>query len=1031
VDQNTTIALKQTTTEVLVEFFQDDATPTAPGAQCCGAAYFITRFPKKFRVTTAHLNAAVEGTEFMVTMSREGTELAVLEGVVLSQTTATREERPVTAGNKLVAGQGAAAAFSTLIKPTDAVQWVLHYPPLSDAKTVTDLPTEERCHALPSPSSQDCLTGRAELLLRLGQIEEALRNIDSVLALDSGNGDANALRAIIQITKNDKSAAAESAMAATAAAPDNYRAWLAQSYSEQASFELDQALGSARKAQALQANSSLANTRVAELLLSLGRTADAEVSARAAVDGNPAESGAHTMLGFIHLAQIDIKQAHADFQAAIERDSFSPLPRLGLGLAMIRGGKLVEGREQLEIAVVLDPSNSLLRSYVGKAYYEENTKERNALGAAQFDLAKQFDPRDPTPWFYDAILQQTENRPVEALHGLQTSIEKNDSRVVYRSRLLVDDDAAARTASAAAIYGNLGFEKLVILESTKAISQSAGNNSAHRLLAIAYADLPRHDVARVSEALQAQIRQPVSNAPVPPLLSAGNLAILRDTGPSQLGANEFNQLFNRDGVRFEFDGIAGGRDTLGEQLLVSALADDVSATFSQLHYETEGFTSNDAAQKDIYDLFLQKQIAWNSSIQLDLKRTEFEIEETFFRFDPDNQLPVNISEEGDSFRLSGHQGTGADNDWIWSAIYENRYRLVQFLPDEISITDTDGDAFAGEIQHTNAWGAFRTVSGAGYIDDERDFQIEQVIVRSSAGNAYVYGQWRSPDDHLSIHAGLAADWYRRKHSDRANSVTRERVSPKFGLVWSPRIGSTIRLAAFSSIRRPFVGNQTIEPTQLAGFNQFFSGFEQLYGDVEGTISRRAGIAFDQTLSRNVYAGIEVAKRKLDVPSINLARDFGWRESTGFAYLYKTFPSFATEGAFAGWSAVAALEGEYEDIDRPQILTGSEGIMDLETVRVPISLRFFNDHSLSLRLRTTYVKQSGTFSVDVGFQTVEKEDSAWISEAAIDYRLPRRRGVITVGVTNITDDFIDLVETDPFNPRVATRRFAFLKLRLSM
>ena len=48
---------------------------------------------------------------------------------------------------------------------------------------------------------------------------------------------------------------------------------------------------------------------------------------------------------------------------------------------MIRDGNLVEGREQLEIAVALDPTNSLLRSYVGKAYYEEKTKERDALAA--------------------------------------------------------------------------------------------------------------------------------------------------------------------------------------------------------------------------------------------------------------------------------------------------------------------------------------------------------------------------------------------------------------------------------------------------------------------------------------------------------------------------------------------------------------------------------------------------------------------------------------------------------------------------
>ena len=53
---------------------------------------------------------------------------------------------------------------------------------------------------------------------------------------------------------------------------------------------------------------------------------------------------------------------------------------------MIRDGELVAGREQIEIAVALDPSNSLLRSYVGKAYYEENTRQRDELAAAQLRL---------------------------------------------------------------------------------------------------------------------------------------------------------------------------------------------------------------------------------------------------------------------------------------------------------------------------------------------------------------------------------------------------------------------------------------------------------------------------------------------------------------------------------------------------------------------------------------------------------------------------------------------------------------------
>ena len=136
------------------------------------------------------------------------------------------------------------------------------------------------------------------------------------------------------------------------------------------------------------------------------------------------------MLGFAALAEINTTRAAEAFRRAIQLDQANPMPRFGLGLATIRDGRLREGRADIESAVLLDPNNSLLRSYLGKAYFEERTtnplkyfrelvenfpNQENRLAAEQYALAKQLDPNDPTPWFYDAIRKQSENRPVEAL----------------------------------------------------------------------------------------------------------------------------------------------------------------------------------------------------------------------------------------------------------------------------------------------------------------------------------------------------------------------------------------------------------------------------------------------------------------------------------------------------------------------------------------------------------------------------------------------------------------------------------------
>ena len=1004
-DQNTTLTLQHSTDEISVEFSTDAVSRVTCSEQTCGAGYFITRFPKKFKVKTPHMNAAVEGTEFMVKLSSDATTLTVLEGKVSSEAVATQNRQLVAAGQSIRSGAGGAGEITAVVKPLDAVSWALHYPRLSDSGT----------------------TARAEELLARGSVDEALVEIERLISANPSDANPLALRAVIQIAKNDKEGAIEAAGRAIAADAGDYRGWLAISYVEQADFRLESALRSAKKAQSLQADSALAHARVAELELSLGDTRRAEVAAKAAVASNPTESHAHTILGFVHLSQFRTDAARDDFTTAIERDSFRALPRLGLGLAMIRQGNLTKGREQLEIAVALDPASSLIRSYVGKAYYEENTAERDGLAATQFQLAKQFDPQDPTSWYYDAFLNQSQNRPVDALHALQTSIGKNKNRAVYRSRLLIDADAAARTASVAAIYSNLGFEKLAIVESARALATDAGNHSAHQQLASAYASIPRHDIARVSEALQAQLRQPPSLASVGPLLNTDNLVISSGAGPARPGVNEFNALFDQDDVRIQFDGIAGGLDTFGDQFVASVLDDNVSYTLGQLHYETDGFTENDAAEKDVLDLVVHGQVSTQATVQIDLKKTEFSIGQTFFPFD-EFPLPTTLAERSDTVRVSGHHVVDAGQDWIWSAAAEDRDTSVRSFPDGALFTRSNAEPYAVEVQHSGHVGEFLTVTGAGFIDEAEEFPDQQTDIEAQAVNVYAYGQWTSSDGNLDLFVGLAGEWFKSRSSspfttDR-DPIDRNRISPKLGLIWSPRSGMTVRAAALSSVRRPFIRGQTIEPTQVAGFNQFFTGFEQVYGDFVGTVSDRVGLAFDQAFPSDIFGGAEITWRRLEVPSAATDGDFTWRERTAHLYFYEVFSSATHHWLPTNWAAAVSAELEYEAIDRPQILTGSEGIMELDTGRAPIAIQFFHDGGTTLRLAATYVRQKGEFSIDVPSPIVAKDDEAWITDIAIDYRLPRRKGIVSFGVKNVFDETLELLEIDPLNPRVATSRFAF-------
>jgi tetratricopeptide (TPR) repeat protein len=288
------------------------------------------------------------------------------------------------------------------------------------------------------------------------------------------------------VVQNRKADALVDARGAVDLSPESSAARIALSYALQAGFQLNEARDVLREAVERNPEDALAWARLAELELIFSDLDAAQEAAERAVALAPGLSRTQMVLGFAALTRIDIDEAKAAFERAIALDSANPLPRLGLGLAKIRQSDLEEGRQEIEVAAALAPNDSLIRSYLGKAYFEE---KRDPLDAEQYAIAKQLDPNDPTPWFYDAIRLQTVNRPVEALRNIERSIELNDNRAVYRSRLLLDEDLAVREVSLARIYNDLGFEQRGLVEGWRSVNRDPSNYSAHRLLADAYSAL--------------------------------------------------------------------------------------------------------------------------------------------------------------------------------------------------------------------------------------------------------------------------------------------------------------------------------------------------------------------------------------------------------------------------------------------------------------------------------------------------------------------------------------------------------------
>jgi hypothetical protein len=177
----------------------------------------------------------------------------------------------------------------------------------------------------------------------------------------------------------------------------------------------------------------------------------------------------------------------------------------------------------------------------------------------------------------------------------------------------------------------------------------------------------------------------------------------------------------------------------------------------------------------------------------------------------------------------------------------------------------------------------------------------------------------------------------------------------------------------------------------------------------------------------LFGGIEGTLRSFDVPSLVLDGDRTWREKTARAYAYRTFGSGSVLPA--GWNAAASIAGEYEDVDRPGDLTGTEAIRDLDTFRLPLGISLFAPGGLSLRLIGTLVRQTGDFQIDTLFPISESDDDDWVVDVQMEYRLPNRRGLISIGARNLFDSTLTIVETDPFTPRSARGRLVLATVNL--
>lgn len=971
-----------------------------------GMVHFISRVPRRLTITTPFVNGFVEGTEFVIRVDNAQTTLWVFEGGIIANNDFGK--LAIASGQAAVAEAGQPPRLVTVIKPGDAVQWALYYPPIIDYRAIEvegpaaeylqkaieayrrgDLLTAlDRLEAVP-PDMRDVqfFVLRAALLLSAGRVEQARADLAEATSREQDNGLVLALQSIIQLAQNDEETALELAIKAKELAPESPVPAIALSYIYQAVFELEKAKASVEQVLTQTPDNALAWARLSELWMMQGYLNRALEAAEKAVALNPNIARTHTVVGFAYLAKYQYIAARLAFQNAVQLDQSDPLARLGLGLAKIRASNLDEGRREMEIAASLDPTNAIIRSYLGKAYFEER---RSPLAGTQFDIAKELDPRDPTPWFYDAIRKQLINRPVEALHDLQESIRLNDNRAVYRSQSSMDQDEAVRNAAIGRIYQNLGFQQRAFVEGWYGLAADPASHLSHRLLADTYSVLPRHDVARVSELLQSQLLQELNTNNLQPQLAERNIQILEGAGPAVTSFNEFNPLFMRNNVRVLGDGLVGNLDTSAYSVVPTILYDRFSLSGGIFQYWTDGWRPNNDAEDTIYNVFGQAAVTAKLNIQAEFRKRNTDQGDVAFNFDPDLFIPTFRQDtERTTYRFGARYALAPHSDFLVSYIHG---KLEQEVDQPVLSTKTDQDQDQVEGQYLFRHELLTAVIGGRWSKGDREAQVflngtlfNTVVDKPEEASGYAY---------LNVHWPQNVIWTGGVAVESIDSVSAEevRVSPKAGVQWLFTDWARLRLGYFQRLKSRSTVQQTIEPTQVAGFNQLFD-------DINSSHTQRWGIGLDTILTDSLYAGAEYSLRKIEVPVIaaNTTLRFDRWEDLARGYLYWT--------PHRRWAV--SVEAEFEQfrraVDESSVVFRGDPTQ-VTAVIVPGSIRYFHPNGLFLGVQGTFVRQWLDLAPPSMFFTSRSRDSDsfFLVDASIGYRLPKRFGIFSFEVRNLFD-----------------------------
>lgn len=1026
-------------------------------------SFFHRDKPSTVGVKAGTISAIIRGTEFVASLDdRQRLTLVMLHGdVELSNPQGSISAKT---GEVVEAVDGEAPRKSPglLSQQHGAIQWMLYYPAVLDPSDLSLSPVETQrlapvMNAYRRGAFREALdaalaTGnavsdserllRASLHLSAGQIPAMESELNALQPGVARSETAAALRRLVDIVGTQTPGDGTSAPA-----PTTVTGLLVESYARQAKGDLKGARTAAAEASRRAPQSGFAATRLAELQFGLGEVAEARTSLRTAMDHSPQLAAAWVLDGFLLAARGAFAQAQDRFNTAISLDPSMGDAWLGRGLMKLRRGDVAGGRIDMEAAAATEPQRAVLRSYLGKAFAEE----RNDVKALEeIHRARDIDAHDPTSWLYSALMKFRRNELSDAISDLEKSVELNDNRAIYRSRQLLDQDAAVRSANLAVIYEAADMADVSRRESARAVMFDYASASAHLNLAGSYNALRdptrfnlRDETVWLNEHLLASLLSPTDGAAL----------------SQNLSQNEYSRLFAGSGF-----GLSGTTEYFsgGEiRQLASQVGNSQKLSYAlDLDYQRKsGFRPNEQLSRIEWYTRIKAQLSSADSILLLAKYEDYDSGDNFTYADPSLFRPEFRFHETQAPMLLGglhHEWSVGSHTLLLGGRLENKQDygdrsspqevafVLPSVPPATSAMDVDAansfEIYTIEACHILERDRWTTVVGgrfqagdfsASSVSDPAPFGAgyETVfgpsLIRSSGGgdfgrvSAYLYETWE-PWTPFRVTGGISFDRVEsprlfRRPPFEPGSVTREGWSPKVALVYSPRPSFAMRAMYAESLGGvSYDESIRLEPTQLAGFPQAFRTLisESLVGSVEIPGHTAAGAAFDLKLSARTYLSLEGARLTSDVH-----QEYGM-----FIYDASRFPDPPVYAAaqdrnfdYTEHSATFMLHQILADewfVQTRYRFTRSELDTFVPNLPAPATFERLTHQDAELHrvgAALLYQRTDGWFGRVVGdvfiqdnhaLNTPAHEEFGQLSIVA-GYRFQRQRGEIALGILNVT------------------------------